>query len=373
MCSLEDTSLRWSDTELAGVRSSRGEWLRRNTVNKEAYAPLCTNLSVLKSSLLALGYVGYWQAFSEAWFCSLSTSTQLRTRSEKAGSYSWRPEGCKRTAPLAALQPHAIDKALSGGRVLTLVGDSVTDQQFLSLFCLLGSVVDRTSLNGSRAFSLVGGGRVQHLRTDFLVDSRHALTSGILNLTLLRQKDGTYHYRSTRIDEAWAPRLRYGSKSSADVLLLSTGYHWPEFGLNALRFASLMHQVLEQLKSAGFAGQILYRTLFAPGCGDEPNNNRTSFLPPSAPHGWARYREYDQEAAALAHPYVSTSGKPLWSILNVSVSTSKRVDGHCGECHARLPGGSKAHDCLHYCLMPGGPVDLWNAALIGALEAKDAL
>lgn len=29
-----NTSLRWSDTELAGVRSSRGDWLRRNTVTR---------------------------------------------------------------------------------------------------------------------------------------------------------------------------------------------------------------------------------------------------------------------------------------------------------------------------------------------------
>ena len=331
-----------------------------NSAQESLYAPLCSDKHQLQESLLALGYTDYWHGFTQAWFCSLSKDPKLAKRSREAATYKYSGQ--------ADLQPYAIDKALSGGRVLTIVGDSLADQQFLSLFCLLGRVVNMSSI-GNRAFSLASGGRVQHVRTDFLVDARHALgLVAVDGLPLLRQTDGSYRshqLRASREDRAWAPRLRYGQEGAADLLLLATGAHWPTHSLDVARFASLMPQVLEAVRVAGFAGQILYRTLFAPGCGTQPQNNRTAFLQPSAPYGWAMYQEIDRQAAALglAESNASQSQTAQWRIINVSVATSQRVDGHCGECHAATPGGTRGYDCLHFCLVPGGPVDLWNAAL----------
>ena len=62
---------------LAGVGSPCGEWLRRNTVSKETYAPLCTNLSVLPNtrsspSMVLMNLAADKLSFSTSWKRSLS-------------------------------------------------------------------------------------------------------------------------------------------------------------------------------------------------------------------------------------------------------------------------------------------------------------
>jgi hypothetical protein len=162
---------------------------------------------------------------------------------------------------VSRVEPSIFDEALSGGRRLIIVGDSLSKQHAISLSCLLFSHIDQpatlrlhhaTPPSGhtlaaaagsaaaaefAHAFVLRSGGMVQFIFDDYLLEmasvrpenASSAATRGLLAgggvataryVERPRMRDGV---RNGRRIESWARRLRLGVAGKDDVLVLNTG------------------------------------------------------------------------------------------------------------------------------------------------------
>lgn len=491
--------------------SPSGRWLRRpdggDAHDLAHYGHHCSAHAANESSLLQLiaARPGLGEARSKAseradrvlllrWLCAqphLGADPTLHEgfrdvrnnegRTQRAAYFGWLPDGCTSEPRFDAA---AFARHFAGGAQLLLVGDSLTQQHFVSLFCLLSEEIDedatrallahplrdeagpseaRITGTAMYAFVLRGGGIVRAANSDLLVwatprestlahpagraDKSHSAVFEVPAGERDGAGDGTQltYYRPLsplpRLQEAWGAWLRVGSRGARDVLVLNSGAHWwqhrrmgfvtaaatrvvsadtPLFGHTArnatsdaaaggsrttedeeeeleleaggLSYHAMVHTVLSFLRRADFRGHTFYRTNFAPGCsadvdapaervpvvpvslGPEPSHTSPTRFNGSVPYGWDGMALFDElwaRAAEAERTAANTSAQQPGSvrglrrplrILNVSVATSQRVDGHCVTCNA------KHNDCLHYCL-PGAP-DQWSVALQAALGMR---
>ena len=286
-------------------------------------------------------------------------------------------------------------------RRLTIVGDSLSKQHAISLFCALFSVVDkRATLAGAKqnrsehAYYLRRGGIVSFVFNDRLLDARKEpgeVWAAAPPSTVDRVRDG-------RRDESWASRLRRGPAGMDDVVIFATGLHWN--AAIAPGYPAMVRAVLSELFPASrplepaadaaapglgapFLGTFVYRSNFVPGCSAErrpssyagrhaavlgrevePARPRRPAPPPRPLYNWGHLLPYDAvwatELAAAPREH-----RRRLHVLNVTELTSLRGDAHCERCGSRSRPNqtSDSLDCLHFCLTGSGPIDAWSVLL----------
>ena len=286
----------------------------------------CTRNELLRTRL------GDMTPHRAEWLCAYDAHERRRHRA--ALQFEWRTRDCGPAQLIAQLF-----EALRGRSIL-LVGDSLTLQHFVSLFCMLRRHV---VVQHMWRFELSHGGAVEFAPSDYLV--QRAPHGGFDRQLRLRKRDATIHLQflgepNPRFDRAWAARLRH------DVLVLNTGGHWSPNDLAG--YAAAAKAVMRHLRQ--YRGMVFYRTLQGvAGCGDLED------VPPGAADGWTAFPAFDAVWHSLA---------PRHGLRILNVSTSTRADGHCERCYR---ASRHVRDCLHGCLP--GPVDAWAMVLGGALTA----
>ena len=158
----------------------------------------------------------------------------------------------------------------------------------------------------------------------------------------------------------------------------------------------LSHLLAQPAANKRFMGTLVYRCNYLPGCSRE--REPTDFAPRAAAaahrFNWAELPKYDaiwaealreheqQQSGTEARGNGAAGGASArLAVLNVSVLTSLRGDGHCEDCSSPMASGTSSGsgaqlgadpfaglDCLHYCL-PGGPMDAWSALLQDLIAA----
>lgn len=317
-------------------------------------------------------------------FCVLSADAALRDRARAAAAWEWVPAGCGVATPEPPLA-RSFAAALEGGR-LTIVGDSMAKQHAVSLFCeLYRTAVDKKATAALRAaehtYVLRGGGRVAFVNSDRLV--RLTRVAGELQAAPILADSSA----AGRRDESWASRLRMGAEGARDAVVFSSGAHWSELDAVAnhrVAVRGLLAYLLgpNQTRGAGrprFEGSILYRTNFVPGCSDDAGPSAFDARWEAArdrgveTHNWRMLPAFDRVWAEELRRRELVADDPeddprrRLAILNVSVLTSLRGDGHVGR-YAPADAASRmrnATDCLHFCLP--GPIDAWNVLLRDAI------
>ena len=361
-----------------------GRWIQRETGARmdNGYGKTCTRRNVHHVLRLVGGPASQGVPNAHRFF-----------ESGENDHYGWLPRGCTAEPPLRSLA-----NLLRKG-TLTIVGDSIAGQQFLSLLCMFRDPSINASASADTLFALRSANgqisRVRFERSDFLVSARSALVpraaddSGPLTFKILESDDvlhtGALGDPDRRVDESWYTRLRMGPSSVDDVLVLSSGPHWvgnmllrnlPDKRARAA-YRTMANTVLAHIKASDFRGRIFYRMNYAPGCSASPVPNRSLTLPPEAPNGWSRLTAVDEAWAASADKWQL----PRFWFLHVSRMSSERTDRHVGS-HLGVhrmryePGGNSSEvllsnrmDCLHFSLP--GPPDAWNLLLLDALAATD--
>lgn len=259
------------------------------------------------------------------WFCDHDSLERARHR--RSLGYEWRTPTSSSKELVAQLF------AALHSRSVLLVGDSLTLQHFVSLFCLLHNhVIAYTTWR----FQLSHGGSIEFAPSDYLV--RRAPEGGFDRQLHFRQRDTTVHLKflgkpNPRVDRAW-------TRLQADVIVLNTGAHWSRAELPW--YGRAARAVMNRLQRHN--GKIYYRTLQGiVGCGD------------GISHDWDVHPTFDAVWHGLALRYARLR------ILNVSVTS--RTDGHCERCYRN---SRHVRDCVHSCLP--GPIDAWALLLGGALR-----
>ena len=185
-------------------------------------------------------------------------------------------------------------------------------------------------------------------------------------------KDSTI---SGRRVESWARRVRLGAVGARDVLVFNSGAHWPRAQGRA--YASMVQGVLGFLLdrpsgkggsgagAARFEGSIVYRTNWLPGCSAEraPSAADARLAAAARRFNWGELGRYDQMWADAMHARraLLPHAEPRPRLRVLNVSNLTGLRGD-GHCEDCASTGAGAElDCLHYCLP--GPVDTWSALL----------
>mmetsp|Transcript_22383 Transcript_22383/g.42205 ORF Transcript_22383/g.42205 Transcript_22383/m.42205 type:complete len:376 (+) Transcript_22383:27-1154(+) len=250
------------------------------------------------------------------------------TGQDEKRTLAWKWEAASASCP--ELNPRMLATWLANKTVL-LVGDSATQQQAVSLHCLLAQYL---SENPARAYGrgfpsrLINGASITFARLDSFL---HTGGNGTLEL-----------------HPDWPHELL----ERADVVVLNTGFHKGGYDTEEKREA-LIRIVTNYLAEMSGHGMFIYRSLYMPA-----DNCRHAAAP------FQQYSDVPRRSDHYTFEYISSMDSawrnafaklgPRFMFHNVSVASSLRVDGHTNI----VPGTTNRTDCLHFCLP--GVVDLWS-------------
>jgi len=396
----------------SALQMADGRWVDKGPVNDESGAPLAKRQDDPLHVEKTLGYrcPSEVSQKEESWFCSRKAEPET-SRVLKAMRYRWSPRSCE----MMHFDAEAMLQALKS-RAMYFVGDSLSDQHFMSLECQLGhaqapptemsELDDRASeipstlraegikineqsdedagveTSGSEMvnFELKGGGRIRFQRNDNLFEQVYKYD----------QKKGTHllrtawkyvldipedeHLEAGISDEFFRRATKDAERSlmkrdrKDDVLVINTGAHIPKEQIEpALR--SLMRRTAQILKDI-WPGQVVFRGTSLGHDECAKNTEPLSFEGLAQgteaiqmKYNWAYFGEMNQ----VAIDELAAAQLRSFQYVNVTMF-DLRPDGH--HLHADyLPGG--VYDCLHWCLP--GPMDLWNQLLFHTITVRTSV
>ncbi|KAI9472161.1 MAG: GDSL/SGNH-like acyl-esterase family found in Pmr5 and Cas1p-domain-containing protein [Benjaminiella poitrasii] len=280
-------------------------------------------------------------------------------RSKAMLDYSWQPENCA----LIPFEARDFARHLSENPLL-LVGDSITQLMFESLWCLTGQ--DLTNQN--KDVQLAGGDTsmwvsqlvhwnrvnedsavtVAYIRSDYLVK--------LNDFSLIKPNEGEGYQIGIGNNFPWVhaiPRFKY--------IMINTGPHWhpdPKWGVNKNRaelleaFRLAMRKVFDYLKKNLRSDQRVWVRSTPYGHAKCSQYTAPSIIPvePTGQQGeyeWDMLKKFD----FIWKDMIEKEKDDRFQFFNVSVLSNLRGDAH----------SQPDHDCLHTCLP--GPVDDWNKFL----------
>jgi len=301
--------------------------------------------------------------------------------------YEWRPANC-------ALQPfeaeRACDTLRAVGKSFLLVGDSTTGQVFLSLVSLLGGRMGRNQflkriLNDVTASACGDTVRLSFVRSDVLLFSRHMHEFRVLR--------GCHHRHNNLVAGSFQQRA-----AMADVVLLSTGHHYPVFFETVVRGVArdafftrnLNHTLLSVARLRAERGHaaaslvVLGATLPVPHCtlyhepiplGEYLAADAAALPTPRWAGSWRQISRINWVAKALTE----AAGGSFLAVDEISArrpdaamahiwseaSSRRAASGRAGRASTAL--NEAVEDCLHYC--QPGPPDTWSNLLLNLLAS----
>jgi hypothetical protein len=289
---------------------------------------------------------------------------------------------------------------LAGGARLILVGDSLTQQHFLSLVCWHWGEVDWAATEAQRrlegmcsaergnrdaTFVLIGGGMLKFVSHDALADPYQVNTTSWGDIDSWRIRAPPNCSEAQHRRESWLERLRPGSSGERDVVLLSAEAHWavalgpPPVQLKMAVYNKMIDMVLNAIEQRGFRGAIFHRESFPAACTLSQENwahvQRRLY-------GWWQFPLFDKlwrnrsgvrtlpvqvpkfDGPESGHCYRQC--KPVGHVpcreCNNDTRSKITCLHHCGD-----------GDCLHYCLGDGAvmhPVNLALATVLARWQSK---
>ncbi|KAI8970384.1 GDSL/SGNH-like acyl-esterase family found in Pmr5 and Cas1p-domain-containing protein [Mycotypha africana] len=310
-------------------------------------------------------YSGYHCNWDFPHRCYRRDSPAEFNRSKAIIDYSWQPNDCM-VFPFEATK---FSRHLSQNPLL-LVGDSITQLMFESLWCLLGqdmvSQDKDTGLSGGDTTMWISQlvhkdikeagdiatdkppeASIAYIRSDYLVK--------LDDFSLIKPNEGEGYQIGVGNNFPWVqalPRFRY--------IMINTGPHWHpdlKWGPNRNRaelltaFKKAMRKVYNYLKNHIRDDQIVWVRSTPYG-----HANCSQYTAPSdhiiKPMGRKKEYEWDMfESFDFAwKEMIEKENDPRFQFFNVTLSNYR------GDAHS-----SPDNDCLHTCLP--GPVDDWNKLL----------
>lgn len=263
--------------------------------------------------------------------CARRSDADL-ARTKALSMWDWQPAEC-------TLPPFNGDafyaRFLQSNVTLLMVGDSITQEHYVSLTCQLSKhIVTRTEGDPPLRLTavLASGATINYVRNNHLV---HADTHLVLH---------TRHADATDDQYPWVTHL---PSSSHDVLILNTGAHWAD----KMSIMSI-HNVLDHL-AAHFKGVVIYRGAHEGYDHCEQHSSPVAAHDVPTNYNWGLLALYnDHWRTAIRR--LRRKGHPFFY---VDVATPLR---HRPDARSNPP-----RDCLHVC-MPG-PIDLFNQVMEAAL------
>ncbi|KAI8329881.1 PC-esterase [Choanephora cucurbitarum] len=272
--------------------------------------------------------------------------------------YSWQPDDCA----VLSFRPRDLSRHFADHPIL-LVGDSITQLMFESMWCLLGQDLmaqnSNTQLSGGDTnmwvSQLVHRERTEtqpnvtvgYIRSDYLVK--------LDDFSLIKPNEGEGYQIGVGSNFPWVhalPRFKY--------IMINTGPHWHpdlKWGPNKDRkellkaFRLAMQKVLNYLKQHVREDQRVW-VRGSPYGHAQCSQYTSPSLEPVKPTGQPGEYEWDmlEKFDLVWKDLIERENDPRFHFFNVSLSNSR------GDAHS-MPD----HDCLHTCLP--GPVDDWNKLL----------
>ncbi|KAL7308733.1 DNA-directed DNA polymerase [Mucor circinelloides] len=277
-------------------------------------------------------------------------------RSKSIIDYAWQPDSCM----VLPYQARDFSKHLSENPLL-LVGDSITQLMFESMWCLLGQ--DLTSQNKDTQLS--GGDTsmwvsqlvhrdleyqdpakitVAYIRSDYLVK--------LDDFSLIKPNEGEGYQIGVGSNFPWVhaiPRFKY--------IMINTGPHWHpdlKWGPNKDRkellqaFKKGMSKVFDYLKQNVKADQRVWvrSTPYGHAKCSQYTSPSSHIVTPTGQQGeyeWDMFEQFD----FVWKDMIEKEKDERFHFFNVSISNYR------GDAHSQPDS-----DCLHTCLP--GPVDDWN-------------
>ncbi|KAI8367113.1 GDSL/SGNH-like acyl-esterase family found in Pmr5 and Cas1p-domain-containing protein [Blakeslea trispora] len=279
-------------------------------------------------------------------------------RSKAMLDYSWQPDNCA----VLSFQPRDLSRHFADNPIL-LVGDSITQLMFESMWCLLGQDLKAqnsdTKLSGGDTAMWVSqlvhrerteaqpNVTVGYIRSDYLVK--------LDDFSLIKPNEGEGYQIGVGNNFPWVhalPRFKY--------IMINTGPHWHpdlKWGPHKDRaellkaFKTAMNKLLTYLKQHVREDQRVW-VRGSPYGHAKCSQYTSPSLVPVKPTGQPGEYEWDMlEKFDLAwKDLIEQENDSRFQFFNVSLSNAR------GDAHS-MPD----HDCLHTCLP--GPVDDWNKLL----------
>ena len=294
----------------------------------------------------------------------------------------WRSK-CNRYSRFDGVE---FSQLLAGGRTLYIIGDSTTEEMWISLVCMLGKEVvdDAATALGVETFEryafetwgltknklmrkvgmlhIRGGGRIVFVRSNYLTSQR---TGNIEeDLVEVPKQFGDITYVEEEIP--WTYFLnRDKNEGEFDTLLFNTGSHYKSSEkLNAsaalfLQWIAKHVPLMNVWYRTNVPGSIECEFKFKGEANNKLNSSSSSGSSDSdsssgpTTWNWDKFKKWDQIWKREAEKYF-----PLIKVLDVRQMSMGRSDAHPGLVFGKV-------DCLHMCLP--GPVDEWNNLLYNEL------
>jgi hypothetical protein len=298
-----------------------GRWIfQNNSIN-------ATNWKSLEKS------VGYsCEKFKFFHFCSRKDEKSLN-RVYQSLLYEWKPY-CDQTE---RFNPEIFINKL-GTRNLTLIGDSITQEHAVSLYCLLGEYILTNIFSNQDQIKWENEGKRDRSMLRFQLKSKSVVT----------------YYRHDRLAElhTYKPSANYiNILSQSNIVVFNSMLHWKGKNQSELliEYKKVSDGIMEDIRLNYPNLNVIYRTTYSGSSNCENNDNPIDYkLNYTGIYNWNQVPNYNNIWRELAND-------PLYSnqlrILDVELMMSYRPDGH----------SSPPRDCLHYCLP--GPIDHWNDLL----------
>ena len=257
-------------------------------------------------------------------------------------------------------------------RTLYIMGDSTSEEQWISLICLLGkhvvdimqtkSAVEQMKSNAEEDWTnfeytsnklqrkrgilhLRGGGKIVWIRTNTLVSE----VSGVVEDQLVKIERVSKDYIWTELELPWTYLFSSDVKNTAkdDVILFNSGAH-----LNSTAMAKKTAKNFLKWISIHFDGTVIYRKN-VPGSQECQTLYKDQIS--SLNWNWKNFKEFDNIFVSMSKRFL-----PEMKLLDVREMSMARPDVHPGLVFGHV-------DCLHFCL-PFGPVDVWNRLLYNMIK-----
>ncbi|OUZ99260.1 PMR5 N-terminal domain [Macleaya cordata] len=277
-------------------------------------------------------------------------------------SYRWKPSGCA----LPRFNGEDFLRRLKGKRMM-FVGDSLSQNQWQSLICMLHTAVPQASYvlgkkNGVSTFTLPDYGvSVLFSRNVFLVDVVVEKIGRVLKLDSINGGDAWKNF-DVLIFNSWHWWLHKGSKQPWDYVQDGNNTYKDMDRLVAFEkglttWSNWVDSNIDPAKTRVFF-QGISPTHYAGKEWNEPKAKDCKHQ--TEPVSGSVYPGGSLPAAAVVEKILSkmANGKAAVDLLDVTTLSQLRKDGHPS---TYGKDGEKGSDCSHWCL--AGVPDTWNHLL----------
>ena len=300
-------------------------------------------------------------------------SQQVQSIPLHSFKFEWQPSSCTQLLPFNKTDFAKLlskSPAYPTGRTISILGDSVQEEMWISLVCLLGKeMIDETSTRleiekkkielyesfGLKANELLrkrgvvilkNGGRIQWLRHNFITSENSGSIED--NMIKIDTSSPNIPYRYMKKELPWTKEIQ-SFNGKGDVLLFNTGAHGK---LTRQRVQTILFWF-----KTHFSGTLIYRQNVP---GDERCSTQKDDIIHQYAKEWRHFNKYDQWWHEESLKILKSPQR--LHVLDIRYLSMERP-AHPGVVFGEM-------DCLHFCL-PGGPPDVWSMLLYNEIRKQE--